>query len=436
MSPMRFPDFDSVEAYLNSLVNYESTTPLGGDRDRPKLQPTLDAATRLGLCLSLLNCIHIAGTKGKGSVVSFLEGLLSPQHPTLSFTSPHLVSVKERIRLNGETLPDSLWTRAFEAITPALDELPPVRLSYFETTFIAYLWLSQELRTGIHIVECGLGGKWDATNVLVNTLPVITRIDYDHTQILGNTLTEIARDKAGIIKSDTTVICGAQPAEAERALSAAILDQSATATYLSRDFSAKREDDRGFVYRQGKDECRALRLSVTGEHQLENAAVAIRAAREYFPAMTCEEIRKRLASVKIPGRQQWFSGSPNVLLDVAHNAVSFRALADTLKQLGPEPNCCALIGLMKDKDARACLTPLREIVSRIIAVRLPSPRSRSEMELCNLAGDLGFASIAIADLDQAFDQVHRTEHADTVVIAGSFYLAGEYLKWRNRAGIA
>ena len=122
-----FPDFGSVESYLNSLINYESRLPLGGNRDRPKLDPTYRALERLGLSLALPNCIHIAGTKGKGSVAALLEAVFSGEAP-LSFTSPHLVSVKERIRLNGKVLDDSIWCTGFDAIVPVIEAEFPIKL--------------------------------------------------------------------------------------------------------------------------------------------------------------------------------------------------------------------------------------------------------------------------------------------------------------------
>ena len=147
-----FSDFPAVESHLNSLVNYESRSPLGG-RDGPKLEPTLEAISRLGLPISLSHCVHLAGTKGKGSTVSFLEALFSPARETLSFTSPHLMSVKERVRLNGATLDDRIWCEGFSNIVQKLSESPKIKLTYFESLFVFYLWTSQHLNTDIHLVE-------------------------------------------------------------------------------------------------------------------------------------------------------------------------------------------------------------------------------------------------------------------------------------------
>ncbi|RPH95087.1 hypothetical protein EHM69_05415, partial [candidate division KSB1 bacterium] len=226
---VRFLTLDSTEQYLHSLINYEQTFPLGGTRSGLKLEPCLNAAERLGLDLRLPHCVHVAGTKGKGSTVAFLEALLAPDCRTLSFTSPHLESVIERIRLNGRPLDDALWCRSFSEFVPMLERDPAIKLTYFETAFIFYLWAARELKPDVHLVEVGLGGRWDATNILKDTLAVITTIDYDHTEILGNTLTEIAADKAGIIKPDSHVIIGRQPDEALVTLKSAVLKAPAQA---------------------------------------------------------------------------------------------------------------------------------------------------------------------------------------------------------------
>jgi len=433
---LSFSDFDSLEKYLNSLINYEQAFPLGGARDRPKLVPTLNAVDRLGLPLALPNCVHIAGTKGKGSVVSYLECLLSDGHRVLSFSSPHLVTVKERVRLNGRLLDDEVWQKGFGVITGSLQTEPEIKLTYFEIVWVFYLWATIELASDVNVVEAGLGGKWDATNVLRDTLAVLTLVDYDHMEILGNTLTEIATDKSGIIKSHARVIIGRQPQEALDVYLARVTEEHATADVYGRDFDWDAEEARHFRYEDHEGYVENLKSAMPGMHQRDNAAVAIRAARRLFPDLPAEGIRRAIAGCMIPGRQQLLTGKPDVLVDVAHNPVSFQALGRTLRELFAGRRILGVVGMMKDKDARGSLEALRGLVNDLLIVELPNPRSAKQAELRDVAESLGFHVECPATLEAAFEKLHAASDYKLGLVAGSFYLAGDYLKWRDRAGIA
>ena len=430
---MDFATFPEVERYLNSLINYEQAFPLGGARDRPKLQPTLDAAERLELPLSLPNCVHIAGTKGKGSVARFLECLLSPGHQVLSFTSPHLKSVKERVRLNGELLDDSIWQRGFAEITGALQREPAVKLTYFESTFIFYLWAAQALGVDVNVVESGLGGMYDATNVLSDTLAVLTRVDYDHTEILGNTLTEIATDKSGIIKFRARVVVGRQPGEALSVYELRIAAENATGAFFGADYGWVPEGDGCFKYQDVQRTVDNLSLSVTGAHQRDNASIAIRAATTLFDDLAPEAIRDAVSSCVIPGRQQLLKGTPDILVDVAHNPVSFRALADTLRESYGKRRILAVIGMVKTKDAAGSLSALKGLVTDVRIVALNNPRSYKQEDLCAIATSLGIKADCSMSQEEAFADLHRHGEHDLGLVAGSFYVAGDYLIWRERA---
>jgi dihydrofolate synthase / folylpolyglutamate synthase len=431
-----FPDFDSVEKHLNSLINYEQFFPLGGARDRPKLEPTLQAIARLGLSLRLPSCFHIAGTKGKGSAVSFLEALLAPDHPTLSFTSPHLVSVKERVRWNGDLINDAVWQKGFGEIVPALAEEPAIKLTYFEITFIFFLWAARELKTEVHIVEAGLGGRWDATNVLEDTLAVLMPVDYDHTEILGHSLTEIARDKSGIIKPGAPVAVSRQPLEALQVYHSAIAEMRATARFFDSDYRWFSEPHGAFTYHDAHGSIPSLSLKVPGNHQRDNAATALCAARVLIPDLQPDVARTRLAACDIPGRQQFLAGQPDILLDVAHNPVSFRALAETLKRDYSTRKILAVIGMMRDKDARGSLESIVGLVRDVLIVEVHSPRAFKQKDLAEVAMSMGMKVTCPSSLDDAFNRLHASTGFDLGLVAGSFYLAGDYLLWRRRAGIA
>lgn len=433
---MDLPDFSAVEKYLNSLINYEQTFPLGGARNRWKLEPCLRASARMGLSLRLPRCIHVAGTKGKGSTVAFLEALLTPDLRVLSFTSPHIEHVKERVRLNGGLLSDHVWQTGFSEIAESVLRDPCIKLSYFETVFMFFLWTAQHLETEAHIVEVGLGGRLDATNILEDTISVITTVDYDHVEILGDTLTEIAADKAGIIKRNCPLIIGRQAEEAMRVIRMRAIEQSAYPVYLyEKDYSWQAGNNAEFEYIEPGVRIEHLRLRMAGVHQRDNAAAAIRAARTLMPDHAEPLIRERLAHCSISGRQQLIPGNPDILVDVAHNPISFRALADTLRHSFPDRTILAVVGMMKDKDARASLEAIQPFVHDVITVEVNSPRARSADQLCEIALSLGMNATSSTSIEEAFAALHnRREHA-LGLVAGSFYLVGDYLIWRRRAGI-
>ncbi|MBI5058537.1 hypothetical protein HZB60_02010 [candidate division KSB1 bacterium] len=428
-APVRF------EAYLNSLVNYEHTFPVGGNRGTPKLDPTFSACQRLQLPLDLPNAVHIAGTKGKGSVVLLLEQLLSPELTTLSCSSPHLVSVKERVRLNGNSLADDVWNEGIAEIREQLQREPAVTLTYFEMVWVFYLWVARKFHPQVHIVETGLGGSWDATNVLAKSLAVLTLVDYDHTDILGHTLTEIAADKSGIIKPDSTVVIGRQPAEAAAVYDRACRDRHARACWQGRQFTALPRIGCHFDYADEFGEIPNINLTSAAPHLRDNAVLAIRVARELRPNLPPDEIRGRLRNAVLPGRQQLLPGTPDVLLDVAHNPISFAALGDTLRRDHANRKIAAVVGMMKDKDALASLRPLVGVVEALRTVDLGTPRSLAAGQLAAIASELGIPARPLAQ-PEAFQWLHESSGAELGLVAGSFYLAGDYLMWRARAGIA
>ncbi|RPH96803.1 hypothetical protein EHM69_00250, partial [candidate division KSB1 bacterium] len=181
----------------------------------------------------------------------------------------------------------------------------------------------------------------------------------------------------------------------------------------------------------------SLTLNTSGKHQRDNAAAAICAARRLYPTLDSDAIRSRLSNCTVAGRQQLLPGSPDILLDVAHNPVSFRALAETLRSGCPNRRILAVIGMMKDKDATASLHELRSLVNEIIVVKVNSPRSFAAKDLCEIAQSVGFNARCADSLDTAFALLHNSQGGhDLGLVAGSFYLAGDYLTWRRCAGIA
>jgi dihydrofolate synthase/folylpolyglutamate synthase len=420
--------FADVERHLNSLINYESTTPLGGTRGQPKLEPVLQAAERLGLALELPRCAHIAGTVGKGSVAAMLNSILSRNFSTLTFTSPHLISVKERVTLNGESISDELWCDGFLEIVEGLSRQPKINLTYFEAVWVFYLWCARKLNTQAHVVETGLGGSFDATNVLLKSVAVFTKIDLDHTHILGKTPEEIALDKSGIIKQGCVAVTTKQSDTVLRVLEEKARAMHARAFAEERDFSMN--NVMSFSFPGANLLVENLSWPLRGDFQRHNAATAIAAALRIEPELSVDDIREGLRSVRVEARQQTVKGYPNLWVDVAHNAASFAALAESLRADCSFQKTVALIAMLKDKDADASLANLKDVVDEVLVTDVENPRSRSTENLFECANRAGL-SARVVKRDEGFEEILRLPNNTRGVVCGSFYLVGDFLRWMN-----
>jgi dihydrofolate synthase/folylpolyglutamate synthase len=402
--------FKEVLEYLDSLINYEVEFPLGGSRDRPKLESVYQAARELKLPLELSKCIHIAGTVGKGSVAAMSQALLSIHHRVLTFTSPHLVTPKERVQLDGKNLSDEIWIEGMSYLREKLGDLN-LKLTYFETVFVFFLWCSQKLGTTAHVVETGLGGSFDATNVLTHTTAVLCRIDFDHTHILGKTLAEIAGDKSGIIKNSANCFTVTQSVEALHELEIACLRNSGTLYVEGRDF----ETNRTFT------------IPLKGEYQRSNLSVSLAAVKSLDPELTNDDIQSALNGLSLAARQQSLSNHPNLLLDVCHNPISFAELAAYLRSNAHFEKRVALVAMMKDKDARESLRYFVRVVDEVWLTEAPTPRTYSAAVLKQIADELGL-NTRVVDRENAYKEMLALPGTTQGIVCGSFYLVGDFMK--------
>ncbi len=415
-----------VERYLNSLINYEVAFPLGGSRDRPKLEPVYAAARRLELPLVLPKCLHIAGTVGKGSTAAFAQALLSLHHRVLSFTSPHLVSFTERVRLDGEDLPEELWCEGVDHIRHGIAGDQRIELTYFETVFVFYLWVSKRLGTSAHVVETGLGGSFDATNVLQQTTAVFTRIDFDHTEILGKTLQDIAQDKSGIIKPKSVAFTAEQQEDAVNMLLAKSLIEDSPLHIEGVDFHIGGTSNRRLKFRSPEFSAEIC-LELDGEYQRHNFAVALASSRSLDSLLTEADIAVALSGLRLDARQQYLVKHPNVLVDTCHNPASFRELAVALGQDKRFLKTIALVAMMKDKDARTSLAELRGRIDELWITEAPTPRSLPAEQLAEIAREQGLP-VRVVDRESAYSELLALPPNVRGVVCGSFYLAGDFLK--------
>lgn len=350
-------------------------------------------------------CAHVAGTNGKGSVASMLESIARQGgHRTGLYTSPHLCRFAERIRLDGEPLDDA---RLSSAVGRALALDPP--LTFFEAATLAAFLVFRESGVTTQIIEVGLGGRLDATNVLASpTVSVITRIDFDHTDRLGKTKAAIAGEKAGIAKQGVPLVLGPLDAESRDAILAAASRASAPVTFAMEDAHARALAERAT-------------LKLRGEHQRGNATIAACAAR--FLGATDEEIVRGLSLAEWPGRLETVvARGRRFLLDAAHNPDGARSLAAYLSSLGAAPAADVLVfGAMADKAWREMLPILAGHARTRVYV---SPQGRVPAPLDELARIAPGEAAASAD-DALERALHASAEDGLVVVSGSMYLVGE-----------
>lgn len=355
--------------------------------------------------------IHVAGTNGKGSVCAMLDSICRDAGlRTGLYTSPHLVTFRERIRLDGVMIPEDAVARGLERIRSITEswEHPP---TFFEvTTALALEWF-QAQGAEVVVLETGLGGRLDATNVVTPVVSVLTPIGLDHQRYLGETLAEIAGEKCGIIKPRVPVISAAQLPEA---------------TEVIRSHASKSDCELSII-----DQPRAEGvIGLIGEHQRSNAALAARAiellrSRPPFDRISEENVSNGLSHVRWPGRFQQVG--ERFILDGAHNPDSANSLVAAWRESFPDTKATVVIGVMRDKDVSAVCATLVPIAARFLAVTVGNPRSCSAAELAAILRQQSAAIPREEHLDLRSALSSAEQHAERVLICGSLFLVGEAL---------
>ncbi len=354
--------------------------------------------------------LHVAGTNGKGSVCAMLDAVCRAQGlRTGLYTSPHLVSFRERVRLDGRPISESVVAEILtnlKALT-AKWEAPP---TFFElTTVLALDWLRHQ-HVDVIVLETGLGGRLDATNALTPAVSVLTAIDFDHTAWLGDTLAAIAGEKAGIIKPRVPVVSAPQEPEAAAVIARVAAEQGAPLHVVADPLPAD------------------WPLALPGTHQRANASLAL-AALDAAGIPTTEKARRTgLSQVEWPGRFQRLQNG-RIILDGAHNPAAARRLARTWhEEYGDRHPATLIMGMMRDKDLPAVCRALAPLAARVIAVPVRNPRAVPPAEIRDAFALVapGLPTHVAASLPDAFEQAHGFP-AEVVLVTGSFFLVGEAL---------
>jgi dihydrofolate synthase/folylpolyglutamate synthase len=395
--------------------------------------------------------IHVAGTKGKGSVSAMMESILrAAGFRTGFYISPHLIDFCERIRLNGKPIDHERLASLVGSLRGAVGMVP--ELTTFEITTAAAFRYFQEEKVDVTVAEVGLGGRLDATNVVDPLLSVITSLSYDHTHLLGNTLAEIAREKAGIIKPGVPVVSSPQEGEAMKVLFEVSRDRNAPLVLIGRDwhFATDRHDLNGQSFYLWKAEDQAMvdatltrsgglhsialryEIPLLGYHQVVNAATAVAALqimRDLGWKIPQEAVRSGLQSVCWEGRFQLLNRAPAVVVDSAHNVDSARKLRIALDDYFPTRRVVLLFGASDDKDIAGMLDALLPRVSRLVATRSTHPRAAAPERIAALARERGCPAEVSGDPAPALEQaLSLVGPEDVLLAAGSLFVAGAVLE--------
>lgn len=388
-----------------------------------------------------LPCIHIGGTNGKGSVGATLLSILTRAGYNVGlYTSPHLSSVRERFRIGKNFISEEDFA---ETATDIHEVLGNEQITYFEfTTALALLWFSRK-NVDLAIMEVGMGGRLDATNSITPLVSVITNVSMDHEQYLGNTLEEITREKAGIIKSSIPVVTGVAN-DASSEVMRARSQETNSPMYLSgRDFSATTTNTEAYWNYNGiHTQLNALPLAMKGNYQMANASLAL-AAIELLPSqhftITEQNIRSGLADTRWPGRLEEFrldylvssqqpapSTSRHYLLDGAHNPAGVAALCLALENEFSYNKLILVWGAMSDKDITTTLTSITPLADHIFFTRPESERSALPDDLLDsLPANLQNRAQSVQRVENALQLAAETANKDDLIcIAGSLYLVG------------
>jgi dihydrofolate synthase/folylpolyglutamate synthase len=372
--------------------------------------------------------LHIAGTNGKGSTAAMLHRVLSLAGYRVGlYTSPHLVSFTERIRIGDEEISPPEVVALAREINERITEAG-VALTFFEiVTVMAFLYFARR-QIEVGVIEVGLGGRLDATNLVEPVVTLITTIAKDHEAYLGSDLLSIAREKAGIIKPGIPVLCGALPVEVAALIKEIAGKNNSPHYFLGSDFKFLLKKERSFDYKGIKQNLADLTVALYGSHQYSNAALAI-AALELLSAdsfaVSEKTIRAGLDSVKWPGRFEVLHERPWVVLDGAHNGEGVNALAQALREFRRGRKVSLLFAAMEDKDWRYMLSVLLPGIDQMVVTRVQMERSAEPEQIAgHVAGSLPCRIVPDAKSGLKL-LVQEARQDEIVLVAGSLYLLGE-----------
>jgi dihydrofolate synthase/folylpolyglutamate synthase len=436
--------FSYVDAlsYVNSLINYERKKDYSYGRRSFNLERMNHLLTLLGRPHQSLKVIHIAGTKGKGSTAAITSSILTAANLKVGlYTSPHLLTPRERIRIGSSLIGEEEFAYFLSKIKSK------VRASYLEPTFfevytaLALLYFFHQ-KVDLAVLEVGLGGRLDATNVVRPLVGIITQISFDHMDKLGCSLTSIAREKAGIIKEGINVVSSPQEDIASSVIEKVCRERKARLYQVGKEINFRlldtSLDGQRFQVQTTTRDYPCLFLPLMGQHQIINAATAIGAvdllgsSKIFIPKKAViEGVRK----TQWPARIQVISRNPLLIVDCAHNGASAWALSKCLQEFFPEKRIILVLAILQNKDVKGIGRALFPLAETVILTRAESPRSMEPQEIKTILSEYCSGKTIIAEntREALRYSLGLAKRESLICFAGSSYLAGEVLALVNKS---
>ena len=434
-------DFPAAIDYILSFADYERMPRSAVVFDLRRIERLL---ARLSNPQNAAKSVHIAGTKGKGSTAAMLASILKQSgYRTGLYTSPHLLSIRERIQVDGQQISEDEFARLAGRIEPEVEAVNTSgdlgELTTYEIlTALAFMYF-QERGVACQVLETGLGGRLDATNVVQPEVCVITSISYDHMDVLGDTLAEIAREKAGIIKSGSIVVTAPQIPEAMNVLEDVCRQQEVKLVRVGSDVSWRRKSispEKQSFQLMGLKGNYNIEVPLLGEYQLENAATAITAAETLAgrgAVITAEAITSGIAGVNWPGRLQVLRRKPWVIVDGAHNGDSVQRLVAALRQYFTFEKAVVIFGASSDKNIAAMVAELKTFPDRVIVTSSHHPRAVAVEQLVEEFSRENIIPEVSEDVASAVEKaLSLAGPADLVCAAGSLFLVAEVMEYMRK----
>ena len=428
---MQFESYVEALTWLESHVDFERVAP--NHQDTPSLAPIFDTLAMLADPQNDYRSIHITGTNGKGTTTTVTSALLAATGLRVgTFTSPDLHAVNERIALNGEPIDDDTFIGLFSRLND-VESVTGIKLTRFELLTVAALLHFSDEGVDVAVMEVGMGGTWDSTNVINSDVAVLTNVDLDHTAVLGTTISAIASDKVGIFRQDGISIVATTNAVVVDIATKKANELGSTLWTLESDFSLERNDlalgGRAITLRTPYEHYEEILVSLHGIHQGVNAATAIIATEAFLGRALGEEVvRETLRTVRMPGRMELISRKPMIVVDGAHNPAGVRALVSTLDgAFHVEGTRRCIIGMLTGREIDDMVTPLVDLGFTEFHCCAPhSPRAVSAHDVAQAVRNAG--GVAIEHPSVAAALAYAREHStdeDLIVVAGSLYLVAE-----------
>ncbi len=436
-------DYQAALDYILSFADYERMPRSALVFDLRRIEMLLE---RLGNPHRVAKSIHVAGTKGKGSTAAMIASILTQAgYRTGLYTSPHLLSIKERIQIDGSPIAENAFAELVEMMKPKVEAVNESggfgELTTFELlTALAFAYF-KERGAEYQVLETGLGGRLDATNVVKPEVCVITAISFDHTDVLGDTLPQIATEKAGIIKSGSFVISSPQYPEAMKVIERVCRERGVRLVRVGSDVTWQRKafspEGQAFQVNGLTDEYH-LNLSLLGEHQLENAATAVAVVEvlvERGAKVSPKNIADGLAQVHWPGRLQILRREPWVIVDGAHNADSVRRLVKALRQYFDFERAILIFGASSDKNIAGMVAELMSFPDTVIVTQSRHPRAIAPDKLVSEFAKWEIIPEVAENVASAVERaLAQAKPTDLICATGSLFIVAEVMEYMLQCG--